>query len=37
MVRLKPDPTDDRCRIQSPSSFRLKSPEGSAVKRTLVP
>ena len=34
--RLKPDPTDDIRRMQSPSIFRRGSPVGSAFRRTLV-
>jgi len=38
-VRLKPDElkvTDDPCRIQSPSSFRRRSPVGSGFSRTFL-
>ena len=35
-VRLTADPTDDPCRIQSPSSFRRRFPVGSGFSRTCL-
>jgi N-acetylmuramoyl-L-alanine amidase len=35
-VRLQADSTDDPCRVQSPSSFRRRSPVGSGFSRTFL-